>query len=219
MLPPHCELDDLVSHGLVALIEAIDRFDPSKGASFEQYVWTRVAGAVIDELRRRDWASRSARRTGRAIDRERDRFYAREGVLPSEEQLAASVSLSVDKLRSALVEIERADVGSLNASTLVSDDDVAIEVIDTVEAAPGEHDPEQSLLGKERMNAVRRMVAELSERERHVLLLVHTHELPGAAIGHLLGVSESRVSQILSGVRTKLQTKLHDYDANHHAAA
>src|SRR5581483_7512381 len=92
-LPAHCELDDLVSHGLLALIEAVDRFDPRKGASFEQYAWTRVAGAIMDELRRQDWAPRSVRRTARAIERKRDAFYAREGTLPSDEELARESSL------------------------------------------------------------------------------------------------------------------------------
>src|SRR5581483_7775921 len=86
-------LDDLVSHGLLALIEAVDRFDPRKGASFEQYAWTRVAGAIMDELRRQDWAPRSVRRTARAIERKRDAFYAREGTLPSDEELARESSL------------------------------------------------------------------------------------------------------------------------------
>src|SRR5881409_4076347 len=92
-LPAHCELDDLVSCGLIALIEAVERFDPRKGASFEQYAWTRVAGAIVDELRRQDWASRSVRRTGRTIERARDGFYAREGTMPNAEELAKSLHL------------------------------------------------------------------------------------------------------------------------------
>jgi RNA polymerase sigma factor FliA len=139
-LPSHCELDDLVSYGLIALIEAIDRFDPHKGASFEQYAWTRVAGAIIDELRRQDWASRSVRRTGRTIDREREHFYAREGMFPTEEQLAESVSLSVDELRSALLEVERADVASLNTTTRSGDEATSVEVIDTIRSPRGKCD-------------------------------------------------------------------------------
>ena len=218
-LPSHCELDDLVSYGLIALIEAIDRFDPHKGASFEQYAWTRVAGAIIDELRRQDWASRSVRRTGRTIEREREHFYAREGMFPTEEQLADSVSLSVDELRSALLEVERADVASLNTTTRSGDEATSVEVIDTIRAPRGKHDPEFSLLGQERVRVVRRTIARLSERERDVLALIHVHELPGAAIGELLGVSESRVSQILSGVRTKLAEQLRLYDAESASAA
>src|SRR5689334_15460996 len=116
-LPSHCELDDLVSCGMIALIEAVDRFDPRKGASFEQYAWTRVAGAIVDELRRQDWASRSVRRTGRTIERARDAYYAKEGTMPTDEALAGVLQLSVGELRDRLDEVERAVVTSLNAPT------------------------------------------------------------------------------------------------------
>src|SRR5689334_11043936 len=116
-LPSHCELDDLVSCGLIALIEAVERFDPRKGASFEQYAWTRVAGAIVDELRRQDWASRSVRRNGRKIEQARDTYYAREGAMPNDLQLAETLHLSIAELRESLNEIERADVMSLNAQT------------------------------------------------------------------------------------------------------
>src|SRR5206468_11946729 len=82
-LPAHCELDDLASAGLVALIEAVDRFSPDKGATFEQYAWTRVSGAIMDDLRRQDWASRSVRRTARQVERARDDFYVKPGRFPS----------------------------------------------------------------------------------------------------------------------------------------
>jgi RNA polymerase sigma factor for flagellar operon FliA len=216
-LPSHCELDDLVSYGLVALIEAIDRFDPNKGASFEQYAWTRVAGAIMDELRRQDWASRSVRRTGRKIEQERDSFYAREGVLPTEEQLAGSVQLTVEELRAAMVEVDRADVVSLQAPTRAAEDTASVEVVDTVKSPSGEDEPEHAFLTNERMEIVRGAIGQLSERERDVLALVHVHELQGAEIGRMLGVSESRVSQILAGVRTKLRQQLAAYDA--HVAA
>jgi len=213
-IPAHCELDDLVSHGLVALIEAIDRFDPAKGATFEQYVWTRVSGAVIDELRRQDWAPRSVRQTARMIERTRESLYARSGVQPSDEQLAERVSVSVDELRAVLRDVKRADVASLNSSTQTADEASTVEMIDTVSAPEGDFDPEFSLFTRERMGVVRQTIAGLSERERNVLSLAHVHELPGAAIGQLLGVSESRVSQILSGVRSKLAEQLRAYDAS-----
>jgi RNA polymerase sigma factor for flagellar operon FliA len=213
-LPSHCELDDLVSCGLIALIEAVERFDPRKGASFEQYAWTRVAGAIMDELRRQDWASRSVRRTGRKIEQERDAFYAREGMLPTEAQLADSVQLSVEELRTALVEVDRADVVSLHAPTRTAEESTSVEVVDTVKATDNEFEPEFALLSSERMEIVRDAIGDLSERERDVLALVHVHELQGAEIGRMLGVSESRVSQILAGVRAKLRQQLDLYDAN-----
>src|SRR4051794_38053480 len=210
-LPAHCELDDLVSCGLIALIEAVDRFDPRKGASFEQYAWTRVAGAIVDELRRQDWASRSVRKTGRTIERARDAYYAREGTMPSDDDLARVLSLSKDDLRDRLEEVERAVVTSLNAPTRSSDEST-MEVGDTIESPMLESSPELASLAGERMAVIREAIADLSERERKVLTLIHVHELQGAEVGRMLGVSESRVSQILAGVRANLKNRLTEYD-------
>jgi RNA polymerase sigma factor for flagellar operon FliA len=212
-LPAHCELDDLASSGLVALMEAIDRFDPARGASFEQYAWTRVAGALVDELRKQDWASRSVRRAGRRIERDRDSFFARTGRAPTEAELAAELGTSVDELRTSLEDIERSDVASLNAPARGVEDASMLEVGDTIQAPEGAHEPEPTLLGADRNAAVRAAIARLSERERQVLAYVHVQELPGAEIGRLLGVSESRVSQILAGIRRKLKDQLNSYEA------
>jgi RNA polymerase sigma factor for flagellar operon FliA len=217
-LPAHCDLDDLASSGLVALMEAIDRFDPAKGASFEQYAWTRVAGALVDELRRQDWASRSVRRVGRRIEQARDSFSARHGVPPTEAQLARELGLSVAELRTSREEIDRADVGSLNAPARGADGGEPLEIGDTVVAAEGELGPEATALVSERNAAMRDAIGRLSERERHVLALMHVHELPGAEVGRLLGVSESRVSQILAGIRRKLKDQLTTYDVGPVAA-
>jgi RNA polymerase sigma factor for flagellar operon FliA len=211
-LPAHCDLDDLASAGLVALMEAIDRFDPTKGASFEQYAWTRVAGALLDELRKQDWASRSVRREGRRIERARDAFFARNGTMPSEAELAAELGTTVDDLRATLEDIDRSDVASLNAPARGADEAVS-EVGDTIQAPQGEHEPESTLLGADRNAAMRAAIARLSDRERHVLALVHVQELPGAEIGRMLGISESRVSQILAGIRNKLKHGLDTYEA------
>ncbi len=88
-----------------------------------------------------------------------------------------------------------------------------LEVGETIQAPEGEHEPETTLLAADRNAAVRTAVARLSDRERQVLALVHVQELPGAEIGRMLGVSESRVSQILSGIRTKLKDQLSSYEA------
>ena len=217
-LPAHCELDDLASSGLVALMEAIDRFDPVKGASFEQYAWTRVSGALVDELRRMDWASRSVRRAGRRIDRARDAFFARCGTMPTDAELARDLGLTVAELRVDLEEIDRAEVGSLNAPARGADDSLPVEIGETIQAPLSEHAPEGTVLASERNSAMRTAISRLSDRERQVLALVHVQELPGAEIGRLLGVSESRVSQILAGIRRKLKDQLGAYDGEPLAA-
>jgi RNA polymerase sigma factor for flagellar operon FliA len=213
-LPAHCELDDLASAGLVALMEAIDRFDPAKGASFEQYAWTRVAGALVDDLRKLDWASRSVRREGRRIERARDSFFARTGTMPTEPELAAELGVAVDELRATVDDVERSEIASLNAPARGAEDlSGTVELGETVQAPLGEHEPEQKLLLADRNAAMRTAIARLSKREREVLNLVHVQELPGAEIGRLLGVSESRVSQILSGIRAKLRNQLDLYES------
>jgi RNA polymerase sigma factor for flagellar operon FliA len=212
-LPAHCDLDDLASSGLVALMETIDRFDPLKGATFEQYAWTRVAGALVDELRKQDWASRSVRREGRRIERARDAYFSRHGVMPTEIELAAELGLTVDELRLSLEDIDRSDIGSLNAPARGSEDAPHVEMGETIQAPGSDGGPEQSLLNADRNAAMRAAVARLSERERHILALVHVQEVPGAEVGRMLGVSESRVSQILAGIRRKLKEQLDSYES------
>jgi len=211
-LPSHVDVEDLVSSGLLALVTAVDRFDPAKGATFEQYAWTRVKGAIVDELRHQDWASRSTRRLAREIERARERWLAAHGTLPSESDLARVVKIDVSELRERLDELERASIVSLNAPARSSDDDSVLEVVDTVAAEPGEHQPEAATLSAERGLVFRSAIATLSQRERRVLTLVHVHHMAGADVGRELGVSESRVSQILSGVRSKLRVHIEAYD-------
>lgn len=212
-LPSHSDLDDFSSCGMIALIEAVDRFDPRKGASFEQYAWTRVAGAMMDELRRQDWASRSVRRMSQKLEGATDAWYARKGAMPSHAQLATALKLTVSEVRTILEDVERADVMSLNARTRLSDYSMSLEVGDTIAASDGRLEPEHSALASERLAVVREAIAHLSEREQRVLSLVHGQEMQGAEVGRLLGVSESRVSQILAEVRNKLRQEVMRYAA------
>lgn len=210
-LPDHCELDDLVSCGLVAVIEAVSRFDPAKGATFEQFAWTRVRGAIMDELRRQDAASRSTRRVARRVEDVRERSTAATGHAPNERELADALQLSVSELRNRLDEAHRAETISLNV-TARHEDAGDGEVGDAI-AGPASEQPESLILNEERIRIFRTAIASLSEREAEVFALVHVHQLPGAEIGRRLGVSESRVSQILSGVREKLRAQIAAYDA------
>jgi len=212
-LPAHSDLDDFLSCGMIALLESVDRFDPAKGASFEQFAWTRVAGAMVDELRRQDWASRSARRMSQKLEHATDAWYAREGTMPTHEDLAGALELTVAEVWAILENIERADVISLNAPTRSGDASLSLEVGDTIEGRDRTLEPEQSILSSERLAVVMDAIARLPEREQRVLSLVHSQELQGAEVGRILGVSESRVSQILTEVRNNLRQEMADYDA------
>jgi RNA polymerase sigma factor for flagellar operon FliA len=211
-LPAHCELDDLVSCGLLALIAAVDRFDPEKGATFEQYAWTRVSGAIMDELRRQDWAPRSLRRSGRAIERARDEWQSKTGRAPTDDELSQKLEVSVGELHEQLEGLSRADLLSLNTPARGNEEALPVEVGDTIEAPPGTYDPEMAALSNERAAVLRDAVASLGERERQILVLLYVHHLQGAEIGRILGVSESRVSQLLSGIRRVLKERIDAYD-------
>jgi RNA polymerase sigma factor FliA len=211
-LPSHCELDDLVSCGLIALIAAVDRFDPDKGATFEQYAWTRVSGAIMDELRRQDWAPRSLRRSGRAIDRARERWQSENGRVPSDAELAQELDIPVADLVSRLEGLNRADLVSLNTPARGTDDQMLVEVGDTLVAPGHDHDPEAAALVGERAAHLEQAIASLNEREQHILVMLYVEHRQGAEVGRLLGVSESRVSQLLAGIRRKLRDRIDAYD-------
>src|SRR3984957_16060744 len=121
-MPARCEVEDFISCGLEALIRSIDRYDPERGATLEQFAWTRIHGAVLDELRRNDWAPRSLRRWERDISRARERFIALYGRAPSRTELSEAVGLSEADLDRRLGDIQRSDVGSLNVLVLGEDD-------------------------------------------------------------------------------------------------
>lgn len=210
-LPTHCELDDLVSCGLVAIVEAVERFDPVKGATFEQYAWMRVTGAIVDELRRLDRVSRSSRALSRSIERTQDAWFARSGTQPSEEELAGELKIEVHELRDTLGELDRSHVVSLNTPTSRGQEQQT-EIGETIAAPMGHHDPERALLAGERSDKFRAAMGTLSDRERTVLGLVHVHHVQGAEVGRMLGVTESRVSQILSSARRKLREELSSYE-------
>src|SRR5580658_6452617 len=139
-IPARCDVEDFISCGLEALIRSIDRYDPAKGATLEQFAWTRVHGAVLDELRRHDWAPRSLRRDERTINGARERFLALHERQPSREELAAAVGMTPRQLTDRLDQVALAEVGSLNR-IVRSDESATIERIDTLESADDDCDP------------------------------------------------------------------------------
>ena len=211
-LPSHSDVDDLVSCGTLALVAAVDLFDPTKGSSFEQYAWARVSGAFVDELRRQDWAPRSVRRFAREAEQARARWFARHGTMPVGTELARELQIDPDELQRRLQDLDQAALVSLNAPIRDTNDGVLAEVGDTLEATDSES-PEESALASERRRVLRQAIAALSPRERRLLRLLHVEHLTGAEAGRALGVSESRVSQILTAVRAKLRRRIDEYDA------
>ena len=206
-LPARCDVDDFISCGLEALISSIDRYDPEKGATLEQYAWTRIHGAVLDELRRQDWAPRSLRRWERDIAKARERFQVNHGRQPTTEELANAVGTSVEDLRTRQGEISASDVTSLNTLVL-SDEETSVERIDTLVSDDRELDPEAAALKDAAKAKFRRAFAKLPEREREVAVLLYVKNLTLREVGDILEVSESRVCQIHGELKRKLRDAL-----------
>jgi RNA polymerase sigma factor for flagellar operon FliA len=210
-LPPHCDVDDLVSSGLLALMGAIERWDPRRGSSLETFLWVRVSGAMLDELRKLDWASRSVRSWERRIRETQHAWQSRHGRAPTAEETAAQLGLTRELVCEHLDAIRRADVLSTNAAVCSSEDD-AIELGDTLLAPSGEHDPERSMLLGERINVIKQAIGSLSEREQQILSLVYVQHLTGQEVSRVLGVTESRVSQQMKEIRRRLRRYIDSYD-------
>src|SRR5215218_10133463 len=206
-LPARCEVEDFISVGLEALIASIDRYDPAKGATLEQFAWTRIHGAVLDELRRQDWAPRSLRRWERDIARAREQFSTIHGRRPSREELADSLAISVTDLRRREDEISVSDVTSLN-TLVISDDETTVERIDTLACGDERLDPEHATATEEAKAKFRSAFEKLPQREREVADLLYVKNLTLREIGDILGVSESRVCQIHSQLKRTLKSQL-----------
>jgi RNA polymerase sigma factor for flagellar operon FliA len=210
-IPARCEVEDFISCGLEALIRSIDRYDPEKGATLEQFAWTRIHGAVLDELRRNDWAPRSLRRWDRDISKARDQFVGLYGRPPSNQELGEALGISGKDLRTRQDDIARSHVGSLNALVL-SDDDTTIERIDTLESDDRDADPEQSAMREAAKERFREAFDRLPPRERKVAVLLYVYNLTLREIGEILGVTESRVCQIHGQITKKLREQLNSHE-------
>jgi RNA polymerase sigma factor FliA len=208
-IPARCDVEDFISCGLEALIQSIDRYDPSKGATLEQYAWTRIHGSVLDELRRMDWAPRSVRRWERDIEKAADEFASLHGRRPHAEELAEALAIGVDELRRRRDEIAMSDLTSLNA-VVTGDDDSTIERVDTLVSNDPEHDPEDAAHRTAAKDRFRAAFGKLARREREVAVMLYVKNLTLAEVGEVLGVSESRVCQIHGQMKKRLRVLLDD---------
>jgi RNA polymerase sigma factor for flagellar operon FliA len=206
-LPARCDVEDFISCGLEALITSLDRYDPEKGATLEQFLWTRVHGAVLDELRRLDWAPRSLRRWERDISRAAEQFSSIHGRRPSDGELADALATSKAELRNRRHQIANSEVTSLN-TLVISDEETTVERMDTLASSDSALDPEHAAASEEVKTRFRRAFETLPQREREVAVLLYVKNLTLREIGEILGVSESRICQIHSQLKKKLRTRL-----------
>jgi RNA polymerase sigma factor for flagellar operon FliA len=186
-VPAHVNRDDLLSAGYAALVAAARGFDEERGVPFARFAATRVRGALLDELRGLDWASRSVRQRARRTDVARQELTAELGRTPSVAEVAERLGCTVEDIESADDDVQRAVVFSLQGFATAAADDMVTE------RSAG---PEEMLINRERLGYLQHAVDVLPERLRAVIIGYFFEERPMAQIAVELGVTESRVSQL-----------------------
>jgi RNA polymerase sigma factor for flagellar operon FliA len=203
-LPQHVELDDLVSAGVVGLIDAFSKFDHTKKVQFKSYAQFRIRGAILDSLRVLDWSPRELRRKGRAVEEAIRAVQQRVGHAPAEQDIAAEMKLGLEEYQQLLGELKGLEIGSLN---MERGEDSGDEELAYISGSP-EEDPLFQCLQGEMKQHLADAIDELPEKERLVLTLYYYEELTMKEIGLTLGVAESRVSQIHSSAVLRLRSAM-----------
>lgn len=208
-LPASVQLDDLMQAGMIGLLEASGKYDAGKGASFETYAGIRIRGAMLDEVRKGDWAPRSVHRNTRMVSDAIRAVEARTGRDAKDHEVAAELKMSLEEYHGIL--------GDTQGSRLFSFDDLfqANEGGDLNEDADSAHpEPFRDLEDERFQKALADAIAHLPEREKLVLSLYYDEELNLKEIGQVLGVSESRVSQLHSQCAARLRARLGEWRAS-----
>jgi RNA polymerase sigma factor for flagellar operon FliA len=206
-LPAHVDEGDLVSYGLLGLIGAIERYDPERDIKFETFAMARIKGAIIDELRALDWVPRSVRSRAREIERAIGELEAKLGRAPTDDEIAAKVGISEDELEESLTDISRSSIAALDELWSVSGEGDQISLLDTIEDPSGLR-PAEALDETETKELLADAIARLPEREKLVITLYYYEELTLREIGEVLGVTESRVSQLHTKAILRLKSRL-----------
>jgi RNA polymerase sigma factor FliA len=205
-LPSQVEVSDLVSVGVLGLIDAATRYKPTLGVPFDAFARRRVQGAMLDSLRDLDWAPRSLRRLRRDVDAAVAAARRRLGREPEEGDVAAEMSLSVAEYERALEQLRTLEIGAVRSLDSTSEDGLShLEVC----VDPGEGASAQ-LERKELREHLAKAIQKLPDRERQILSLYFEEELTLAEIGEVIGVGESRVSQLRSLALSRLRTLLRE---------
>lgn len=202
-MPASVQVDDLIQAGMIGLLEAAQKYDASKGASFETYAGIRIRGAIVDEMRRGDWAPRSVHRNARRVAEAVQLVESRTGRDATDQEVAQQLGVELDEYFKMLKDTSSSRLFSFEEA--FGDDDSRLEL--------GEHNnpfvtPFEGISKDSLKQSLTQAITELPERERLVLALYYDEELNLKEIGHIIGVSESRVSQIHSQAASRLRARL-----------
>jgi RNA polymerase sigma factor FliA len=205
-LPATIEHADLTSYGMFGLIDAIEKFDITRGLKFETYAISRIKGAIIDELRSIDWIPRSVRSKARDVEKALTTLESKLRRTPTETELAEEMGIGINELRTTLAQVSLTSIVALDESFGGGEDDRQA-LVDTLQD-PKAPDPEASYEDIELKSLLAESVNRMTEREKVVIVLYYFEGMTLAQIGEVLGVTESRVCQMhtkaVLGLRAKL---------------
>ncbi len=203
-LPQHVNLEDLVSAGILGLIDAAEKFDTAKNTQFRTYAQFRIRGAILDSLRDVDWGPRDLRRQARSIEETIRALAARMGRAPAEQEIADELGQSLEAYQKVLTELNGLEIGSLHVQR---NEESGEEELAYVPGSP-EDDPLYICMRSEMQDRLRSAIEELPEKERLVLTLYYYEELTMKEIASVLNVTASRISQIRSSAILHMRVKL-----------
>jgi RNA polymerase sigma factor for flagellar operon FliA len=202
-IPQSVELEDLVSAGTLGLIQALEGFDVSRGLVFSTYAMQRIRGAMLDDLRSRDWVPRTARSRARKLAETTARLEAHLGRPPTHNELAAVLEVDMDTYWRQWVDGDRSQTIPLDSST--ADSAPGSMRLDEIISDPEAEDPSSKISHDEDLACLREAIAVLPQKERIVLALYYYENLNLRQIGEVLHLTESRVSQIRSKALSRLR--------------
>jgi RNA polymerase sigma factor for flagellar operon FliA len=205
-LPSHIELDDLISSGVIGLMDAIEKYDPKRDNKFKTYAEFRIRGAILDELRAQDWVPRSVRDKAKMLDKTIVELESQLGRTATDEEVAGKLSISMEEFYDLINQVRPVSVLSIDeASTFSSVDKMSI--LNLLESCKI-NNPLNQLKIKTVKAIVTKSIEDLPERQRLVLSLYYYEDLNLKEIGRILRVTESRVSQLHAQAITRLRAKL-----------
>jgi RNA polymerase sigma factor for flagellar operon FliA len=205
-LPPNIELDDLISSGVIGLMDAIEKYDPTRDNSFKTYAEFRIRGSILDELRAQDWVPRSVRDKAKLLDRTLVNLEQEMGRAPTDEEVAAKLEVSMDEFYELVNQVRPVSLLSIDDAATFSNVDKK-SILNLLEGCKL-NNPFNQLNLKAVKDIVTKSIQELPEKQRLVLSLYYYEDLNLKEIGKVLRVTESRVSQLHAQAITRLRAKL-----------
>lgn len=205
-LPSSIELDDLMSAGVIGLMDAIDKYDPTRDNKFKTYAEFRIRGAILDELRAQDWVPRSVRDKAKLLDRTIQQLEASLGRSATDEEICDKLQISMDEFHDLINQVRPVSLISIDDNTTFNNNDKKsiLNLLESCKLA----NPHNQLTIKSIKEVVASAIEELPEKQRLVLSLYYYEDLNLKEIGQVLEVTESRVSQLHAQAVTRLRAKL-----------